>query len=119
MDEKNLMPVRGKCHLTYGGTVENIQFVLTISSVCLAKEIILVAKSASDTLTDLKNNTSNPLTPASVCSMVSARSGNFDPRPQTWDEKVYDMMRDFEKNVQRTGSINRGDVGFLKLIFER
>ena len=61
MDEKKLMPIRGKAHLTYRGQVENVQFVVAIASICLAKEVILVGKSAGDTLTELRSHPSVPL----------------------------------------------------------
>uniref|UniRef100_A0A1I7W8X8 FSA_C domain-containing protein n=1 Tax=Heterorhabditis bacteriophora TaxID=37862 RepID=A0A1I7W8X8_HETBA len=73
MDDKGLMPLKGwvsfflrmysfymvlynnfQVDIKYSGFVENVRFVVALSSVCLIKEVSLVIKTAKDTLTELK-----------------------------------------------------------------
>ncbi|KAL6737884.1 hypothetical protein Aduo_011490 [Ancylostoma duodenale] len=111
MDEKGLLPVRGWCDLTYKGNVENVRFVVALCSVCLIKEIMLVAKTCVEAPNELKRRPSAPpsvtnRSPISVHSNLTAKSRES----VTWDERVLDMMRDFEKNRSRTSRKKRGDV---------
>ncbi|CAJ0604609.1 unnamed protein product [Cylicocyclus nassatus] len=110
MDEKGLLPVRGWCDLTYSGNVENVRFVVALCSVCLIKEIMLVVKNCIDIPVDSKRRPS--VSPSAARSPVSVQS-NATAKTHaslSWDERVLDMMRDFEKNRSRSTKKKRGDV---------
>ncbi|EPB75014.1 hypothetical protein ANCCEY_05883 [Ancylostoma ceylanicum] len=119
MDEKGLLPVRGWCDLTYKGNVENVRFVVALCSVCLIKEIMLVAKTCVDTPNELKRRPSAPpsvtnRSPVSVQSNLTGKSRES----VTWDERVLDMMRDFEKNRSRSTRKKRGDVNDFRVLMK-
>lgn len=110
MDEKGLLPVKGIADLSYNGNVENVRFVVALCSVCLIQEIAAVLRTLNAP-SDHKKRTSAPpsfadLSPMSNHSHLSAQTR----ASVTWDVRVLDMMRDFEKNRSRSAYKRRGDV---------
>ncbi|KAE9416671.1 hypothetical protein Angca_002636, partial [Angiostrongylus cantonensis] len=112
MDDKGLLPVRGMADLIYKGRVENVRFVVALCSVCLIKEISLVVKTCLDSSHEFKRRQSVPFSRQPVPSPGSIQS-NATVQSRTsasWDNRVLDMMRDFEKNRSRSSGKKRGDV---------
>ncbi|KAK6060829.1 hypothetical protein COOONC_01508 [Cooperia oncophora] len=110
MDEKGLLPEKGIADIAYNGNVENVRFVVALCSVCLIKEIALVYKTLNAP-NDQKKRASAPASfadrsPLSVHSHLAAQTR----ASMTWDVRVLDMMRDFEKNRSRSTTKKRGDV---------
>ncbi|ETN70265.1 hypothetical protein NECAME_04955 [Necator americanus] len=99
------------CDLTYSGNIENVRFVVALCSVCLIKEIMLVIKTCVDSPNELKKRPSAP--PSLVSRSPTSHQSNPTGKSrssQSWDERVLDMMRDFEKNRNRSSRKKRGDV---------
>ncbi|XGW26571.1 hypothetical protein V3C99_007295 [Haemonchus contortus] len=109
MDEKGLLPEKGIADITYNGTVENVRFVVALCSVCLIKEIALVSKTLS-AFGDNKKRGSAPHSSAEQLSPMNSPMVAQTRASVSWDVRVLDMMRDFEKNRSRTATKKRGGV---------
>ncbi|WKY07937.1 hypothetical protein Q1695_007437 [Nippostrongylus brasiliensis] len=111
MDDKGLLPVKGIADITYNGNVENVRFVMALCSVSLIQEIALVAKSVGTSGPDTPKK--RPSAPPSFADNSPSAESQLTANTRasvTWDVRVLDMMRDFEKNRSRLSSRRRGDV---------
>ncbi|CAI4230279.1 unnamed protein product [Auanema sp. JU1783] len=110
MDERNLIPKIGKATLNYRGSIEDVQFVVALSSICLAKEIFLVVKTASDILASIKQDTLDHERLMKKDSPMNQSVKDSSENNQTWEDRVIELTNDFEKTMTRSGDFSQGNI---------
>ncbi|CAJ0955025.1 unnamed protein product, partial [Mesorhabditis belari] len=107
MDQRRLRPLIARIDLEHACELESIRCVVAISSVCLIKELALVAIAVSELSKELSRaaEISQPLTPVekkpSSASIHSFK--NKSPDENLWIRGVLEKTKAFQKTNQRRG----------------